>query len=87
MATDLDVQEVFKISENVFNAYQDTIVKSYRETNGDLKQIIKTLLNKFGRSPNEIKNNRPDALINNILGGISIGFINSLDLKSKYKVE
>ncbi|MHA1727456.1 MAG: MBL fold metallo-hydrolase [Promethearchaeota archaeon] len=87
VATGPEVQEVFKITENVFNAYKDTVVESYQTYNGNLKSIITTLLNKFGRSPNEIKNNRPDALINNILGGISIGFINALDLKSKFKVE
>jgi len=87
VATGPDVQEVFKISENVFNAYKDTVTKSYQENNGDLNSIITALEAKFGRSPNEIKNNRPDALVFRYLGGISIGFINSLGLKSRFKVD
>jgi hypothetical protein len=87
VATDLEVQEVFNITENTFNAYKDTVIKSYEQNNGNLQSIITALLNKFGRSPNEIKNNRPDTLVKQYLGGISIGFINSLDLKSKFKGE
>ena len=83
VATGPDVQEVFKISEDVFKAYKDTVVESYQKNNGDLNSIIADLLNKFGRSPNEIKHNRPDALIFRTLGGISIGLINALGLKSK----
>ncbi len=87
VATGPQVQEVFKISEDVFKAYKDTVVESYQKYNGDLNSIITALLDKFGRSPNEIKDNRPDSLIFRILGGISIGFINALDLKSKFKVD
>ncbi len=87
VATGPEVQEVFKISEDVFKAYKDTVVESYQKNNGDLNLIITALLDKFGRSPNEIKHNRPDALIFRTLGGISIGFINTLDLKSKFKVD
>jgi hypothetical protein len=85
VATGTEVQEVFKITENVFNAYKNTVIESYQKNNGNLMSIITSLLNKFGRSPNEIKDNRPDAMINRILGGISYGFINSLDLKSEFK--
>ncbi len=87
VATGPEVQEVFKISEYVFNAYKDTVVESYQKNNGDLNSIITALLDKFGRSPNEIKDNRPDSLIFRTLGGISIGFINALGLKSKFKVD
>ncbi|MFW9825739.1 MAG: MBL fold metallo-hydrolase [Candidatus Thorarchaeota archaeon] len=87
VATGPEVQEVFKISENVFKAYKDTVVESYQKYNGDLNSIINALLDRFGRSPNEIKFNRPDSLIYRTLGGISIGFINALDLKSKFKVD
>jgi glyoxylase-like metal-dependent hydrolase (beta-lactamase superfamily II) len=87
VATGPYVQEVFKISEEVFNAYKDTVVESYQKYNGDLNSIITALLEKFGRSPNEIKHNRPDTLIFRTLGGISIGFINALDLKSRFKVD
>ena len=83
VATGPEVQEVFKISEDVFKAYKDTVVESYQKFNGDLNSIITALLDKFGRSPNEIKHNRPDSLIFRTLGGISIGFINALGLKSK----
>jgi hypothetical protein len=85
VATGPEVQEVFKISEDVFKAYKDTVVESYQKNNGDLNSIIAALLDKFGRSPNEIKHNRPDSLIFRTLGGISIGFINSLGLKSRSK--
>lgn len=85
VATGPEVQEVFKISENVFKAYRDTVVESYQKNNGDLNLIITALLDKFGRSPNEIKHNRPDALIFRTLGGISIGFINAMGLKYKFK--
>ncbi|MHA2324921.1 MAG: MBL fold metallo-hydrolase [Promethearchaeota archaeon] len=85
VATGLEVQEVFKLSEEVFKAYRDTVVESYQKNNGDLNSIITALLDKFGRSPNEIKHNRPDSGIFRTLGGISIGFINALDLKSKFK--
>ncbi|MHA2088270.1 MAG: MBL fold metallo-hydrolase [Promethearchaeota archaeon] len=87
VATGPEVQEVFKISEDVFKAYKDTVVESYQKNNGDLNSIITALLDKFGRSPNEIKHNRPDSLIFRTLGGISIGFINALGLKSKFKVD
>ncbi|MFX1280501.1 MAG: MBL fold metallo-hydrolase [Promethearchaeota archaeon] len=87
VATGSDVQEVFKISEDVFKAYKDTVVESYQKYNGDLNLIITALLDKFGRSPNEIKHNRPDSLIFRTLGGISIGFINELGLNSKFKVD
>ncbi len=87
VATGPEVQEVFKISEAVFKAYKDTVVESYQKNNGDLNSIITALLDKFGRSPNEIKDNRPDSLIFRTLGGISIGFINALGLKSKFKVD
>jgi len=87
VATDSEIQEVFKISEDVFKAYRETVVESYQKNNGDLNAIITALLEKFGRSPNEIKHNRPDALIYRTLGGISIGFINALDLKSKFKID
>jgi hypothetical protein len=82
VATGPEIQEVFKISENVFKSYKETVVENYKKHNGDLNSIITALLDKFGRSPNEIKNNRPDTLIYRYLGGISIGFINSLGLKS-----
>jgi glyoxylase-like metal-dependent hydrolase (beta-lactamase superfamily II) len=87
VATGTDVQEVFKIAEDVFNAYKDTVVESYQNYNGDLNSIINALLEKFGRSPNEIKHNRPDSLIFRTLGGISIGFINALGLQSKFKTD
>jgi len=87
VATGPEVQEIFKISEYVFNAYKDTVVESYQKNNGDLNSIISALLDKFGRSPNEIKDNRPDSGIFRTLGGISIGFINGLGLKSKFKVD
>ncbi|MHA2049708.1 MAG: MBL fold metallo-hydrolase [Promethearchaeota archaeon] len=83
VATGPEVQEVFKIAEDVFRAYKDIVIESYQKNNGDLNSIIAALLDKFGRSPNEIKHNRPDALIFRTLGGISIGFINALGLKSK----
>ncbi len=83
VATGPEIQEVFQISEDVFKAYKDTVVESFQKNNGNLNSIIADLLDKFGRSPNEIKHNRPDALIFRTLGGISIGFINALDLKSK----
>jgi len=85
VASGPEVREVFKITEDVFKAYKDTVVESYEKNNGDLNSIITALLNKFGRSPNEIKHNRPDSLIFRTLGGISIGFINTLGLKSKFK--
>ena len=87
VAPGLDVHEVFKISEDVFKAYKDTVVESYQKNNGDLNSIITALLDKFGRSPNEIKDNRPDSLIFRTLGGISIGFINAWGLKSKFRVD
>jgi glyoxylase-like metal-dependent hydrolase (beta-lactamase superfamily II) len=87
VATGPEVQEVFKISEDVFKAYKDTVVENYQKYNGDLNSIITALLDKFGRSPNEIKHNRPDSGIFRTLGGISIGFINALGLKSKFKVD
>ncbi|MFW9895577.1 MAG: MBL fold metallo-hydrolase [Candidatus Thorarchaeota archaeon] len=87
VATGPEVQEVFKISKDVFKTYKDTVVENYRKYDGDLNSIINALLDKFGRSPNEIKFNRPDSLIFRTLGGISIGFINALGLKSKFKVD
>ena len=87
VATGPEVQEVFKISEHAPPPPPPIVVESYQKNNGDLNSIITALLDKFGRSPNEIKHNRPDALIFRTLGGISIGFINALGLKSKFKVD
>lgn len=48
--------------------------------NPDEEYIAEVLLHKFGRSPGELQENRPDQWVKSILLGIARGFIHSLSL-------
>lgn len=81
-ATDIDAQNCIKAAISDYNNWMETVIE-YMKENKEESNVAEILLNKFGRSPGEIRENRPDQWVKTILTGIARGFIDSLGLRKE----
>ncbi len=79
-ATNIDAQKCIKAAINDYHTWKQTIIDAMHEK-ADEDYVADILLQKFGRSPGERLENRPDQWVKSILLGIARGFIYSLGLK------
>ncbi|MHA1276652.1 MAG: MBL fold metallo-hydrolase [Candidatus Helarchaeota archaeon] len=78
-ATDQDAVNCIKSTINDYYAWKETVIKAVDE-NPDDDHVASVLLETFGRSPGELRENRPEQWVKSLLLGIARGFINSLGL-------
>ena len=81
-ATKKEAQNCIKAAINDFHSWKQTVIEALRES-PEADDVADILLQKFGRSPGELRENRPEQWVKTILMGIARGFINSLGLKEK----
>ncbi|NVM28973.1 MAG: MBL fold metallo-hydrolase [Candidatus Helarchaeota archaeon] len=81
-ASDQDGIRCIEKAINDYHAWRSVVIEAVRE-NPDTGYIARVLLKKFGRSPGEIIESRPERWVIGILSGIARGFINSLELVEK----
>lgn len=78
-ATDQDAIHCIETAISDFYNWKQAVLSVYQETH-DEDIIASLLLEKFGRSPGEINENRSARWVHGIMRGIARGFINSLGL-------
>ncbi|MFX1295922.1 MAG: MBL fold metallo-hydrolase [Promethearchaeota archaeon] len=79
-ATHENAKNCIQSAINDYHNWKQSVIEIIRE-NPEENYVACALLQKFGRSPGEIKENRSEQWIKTILIGIARGFINSLGLK------
>ncbi len=78
-ASSADAQNGITTAITDYHTWIQTVTDAMRK-NPDEEYIAEVLLHKFGRSPGELQENRPDQWVKSILLGIARGFIHSLSL-------
>lgn len=81
-ATRQDAAKCISAAINDYKEWKDVVVNAIGK-NPDASYVAEILLKKFGRSPGEKSENRPEVWVKGILRGIARGFINSLGLLEK----
>ncbi len=78
-ATNQDAKNCIDASIRAYHEWKKVVIEAIRETPNE-EYVARVLLKKFGRSPGEISENRPDKWVQRILRGLARGFISSLGL-------
>ncbi len=76
-ATGSDASNCINTAIHDFHAWKNTVMEAIRE-NPDDDHVARVLLERFGRSPGELRENRPEQWVKSLLLGIARGFIHSL---------